>query len=293
MSLLGNNVFANPTTPLWGGGGGGGGSNFQTLNILQGGNLNIGSSVNLGTSLNFYKDVSGTLQSSLDMFYSPTGGVDSNLRLTLTDQTGGADMLQVGDLRAFGQGADPENSAAISLGNQGTADLGLRLIDGNSGTTTSTFATFASNAMDLSNVSSINGVPYFNAPGTNFSFSNYPGGTPLAEAPDYTVLNAFTFTAPANGKVYMESLGNFVSTVKGGGGNMTFAVNGTELSNAVNQFNAYDSNVNLFGMSMYQIPVSGGTVYDISSIAQCSALPPAGSDLVCTTSRMFIMFSPQ
>jgi hypothetical protein len=126
---------------------------------------------------------------------------------------------------------------------------------------------------------------------TAFDFSNQ-AGVSVAETPNYTVLNATSFTAPANGNLYLESLGNFVSTVKGGGGNLGFSINGTILSNAINQFNAYDSNVNLFGMSFYQIPVTGGVTYDISSIAQCSALPPAGSDLLVQTSRLFTSFTP-
>jgi hypothetical protein len=44
---------------------------------------------------------------------------------------------------------------------------------------------------------------------------------------------------------------------------------------------------------MYQFPVSAGLTYDISSIAQCSALPPAGADSLITSSRMFLLFTPQ
>jgi hypothetical protein len=39
--------------------------------------------------------------------------------------------------------------------------------------------------------------------------------------------------------------------------------------------------------------VSANVTYDISSIAHCSAIPPADPDVVVTSSRMFLLFSPQ
>lgn len=72
---------------------------------------------------------------------------------------------------------------------------------------------------------------------------------------------------------------------------MTFSVNGSTISNANVLFNAYNTNVNIFGTSMYQIPVTGGLTYDISSLAQCSALPPAGSDLSVVSSRLFTLYT--
>ena len=293
MSLLGTNVYANPNTPIWGqGGGGGGGSNFQTLNITEGGNLNIASSINSGTNLNFYKDLSGNTGSTFTMLYYPDVGQPSNLCLSLMNEIDRGDRLLTGDLNVAGTGTVlPGGVECLSLGKAGTGTLGMRLLDTTSNVV-STYATFASNAMDLSNVSSINGVPYFNSPGTYFDFSNHAGAG-LAESPNYTVLNSFSFTAPVDGKLYMESLGTYVSTVLGGGGLMTFSVGGSVISNANTLFNAYNTNVNIPGSSMWQIPVSGGLTYDISSIAQCSALPPAGADLNVSTSRLFLMFTPQ
>jgi hypothetical protein len=113
------------------------------------------------------------------------------------------------------------------------------------------------------------------------------------EAPDWGVLNSISFTAPVDGKVYVESLGTYVALVAGGGVSMTFAVDGTNISETPTTINAYAGNTNLFGTSMFQFPVSANVVYDISSLAHCSAIPPADPDVVITSSRMFLLFSPQ
>ena len=283
MSLLGSQVYANPTTPIWGQGGGGG-SNFQLLNITQtGGNAG---------ELNFFKDASGSAFTQLQMYPNPAG-VSGSQVLSVYDASGLADTLQVGDLQAAGTGSLPGSEPpALSLGTAGTGTLGLRLVDTDAGGVTATYATFASNAFDLSNVTSINGVPYFNSPGTQFDYSNYPGGSTLVEAPDWGVLNAISFTPPVDGKVYVESLGTYVSLVTGAGVGMTFAVDGTNITEAPTVINAYAGNTNLFGTSMFQFAVSANVTYDISSIAQCSAIPPADPDVVVTSSRMFLLFSP-
>jgi hypothetical protein len=358
MSLLGNNVYANPNTPIWGqGGGGGGGSNFQLLNITQTG----------GTpgELNFYKNVSGTSFAQLQMYPNP--GVVGTQVLSVFDASGLADTVQVGDLQAAGTGTLPgAEPPALSLGMAGTGTLGLRLVNTDVGGVIATYATvgsggwdlsnvqtingsnyppggggsyprdtsfnsitvnpsstapvamelgaigsniglygldedgnpgaefisFSASQMDLSNVTSINGVPYFNSPGTQFDFRSYPGGVPLVEAPDWGVLNAISFTPPVDGKVYVESLGTYVALVTGGGVSMTFAVDGTNISETPTTFNAYAGNTNLFGTSMFQFAVSANVTYDISSIAHCSAIPPADPDVVVTSSRMFLLFSP-
>lgn len=292
MSLLGKQVYANPSTPIWGqGGGGGGGSNFQTLNITEGGTLNIASSINQETSLIFYKDVSGTLQSDVQMYYYPPSGQPSNLCLAVFNEGQNADRLTVGDLNAAGTGTPlPGGHSCLSIGTAGTNAYGIRQL-GTSSNVVATYLDVTPNTtnMNLSNVTTINGVPYA-ASLTSFDFSNQ-GGASVAESPNFTVLNSLSFTAPADGKLYMESLGTFVSVTQFGGGTMTFAVNGSNITNANTIFNCYDSNINAFGTSMYQIPVTGGLTYDISSIAQCSALPPAGSDLVVNTSRLFTIFT--
>lgn len=257
MSLLGNNVFANPTTPLWGPQG-----SSSNLIVPPGGQI--------------------TFQGSPNQALTLTDGT-----ITTLDASGNYASSSAGEFRAY-----DNVGSYVAIGPYSTQPLGLRafLIDG---TLQNTFAQFDSGGWDLSNVLSVNGVPYFNAPGTNFSYSNYPGGSPLAEAPDWTVLNSLNFTPPVNGKVYIESLGTYVGTVLGGTTVMNFAINGVDAPVEPTKTQAYDSNINFTGTSFYSFPVNANTVYDISSIAQCSALPPAGADSVVTSSRMFLMFSPQ
>lgn len=258
MSLLFNGVYANPSTPLWTGGGGGGGSN-----VIIPANGQI------------------TFQGSPVQVLSNSGLISA------LDASGNFAPFGSSDLRAY-----DNVGSYVSLGTYSTQPLGLRAFF-DDGTLQNTFAQFDSGGWDLSNVSSINGTPYFNNPGTSFSYSNYPGGSPLAEAPNWTVLNSINFTAPANGKVYVESLGTYISTVLGGTTVMNFAINGVDASIEPTKTQGYDSNINFTGTTFYSFPVNAGVVYDISSIAQCSALPPAGADSVVTSSRMFLMFSQQ
>jgi hypothetical protein len=293
MSLLGKQVYANPTTPIWGqGGGGGGGSNFQNLTIDQGGFLLISSSVNQETQLVFNRDVSGTQYSALAMNYFPPSGQPSNLQLCLTDQSGACDNFLTGDLIAAGKGTDiGAGLTPLVLGYAGTNALGLYQQDA-TGSNVASYLYINPNTteLNLSNVKTINGVPYA-ATLTSFDFSNQAGAA-LAEAPDFTVLNSYSFTAPANGKLYMEAAANLVAATQFGGAGLGFAVGGTTITDSLTLVNAYNSNINLPAMSMYQIPVVGGLTYDISAIAQCSALPPAGPDMVVNTSRLFTVFTP-
>lgn len=262
MSLLGRQVFANPTTPIWGPQG-----TSSNLVVPPGGQITFEGSPNKALTL------------------VDTGS--GNNVLTSVDASGNYSSFGAGDLQAYdGVGS------YVAIGTYSSNPIGLRAFQ-NDGALQNTFAQFDSGGWDLSNVKSINGVPYFNAPGTTFSYSNYPGGSALAEAPNWTVLNAQSFTPPVNGKVYIESLGTYVGTVLGGTTVMNFAINGVDAPIEPTKTQAYDSNINFIGTSFYSFPVTANTVYDISSIAQCSALPPAGADSVVTSSRMFLMFSPQ
>jgi hypothetical protein len=275
MSLLGANVFANPTTPLWGGGGGSNDPN-PTFDSVTAQDLTLWNPGNIY----FYNDASGTAFSVMGI-----GGTQfSGSNVVIQKQNGQGAPVALGAVQVCGASNDIASSDLVVL----DAD-GLTREQAAGGTTT--YATFASNAFDLSNVTSINGVPYFNAPGTQFDYSNQ-AGVGLAEAPDYTVLNARQFTPPVDGKVYVETLGTYLGTVAGATCVMTLAVDGTTLSEEPTKTQAYDSNINFTNTYMYQFPVTANVTYDISSIAQCSALPPAGSDVLVTSSRMFLLFTP-
>ncbi len=276
MSLLGSQVFANPTTPLWGGGGGSNDPN-PTFDSVTAQDLTLWNPGNIY----FYNDASGTAFSVMGI--GDTQFSTSNV--VIQKQNGQGATVALGAVQVCGASNDIASADLVVL----DAD-GLTRQNAAGGTTT--YATFASNAFDLSNVTSINGVPYFNAPGTQFDYRNYPGGSPLVEAPDWGVLNAISFTPPVDGKVYVESLGTYVALVSGGGVSMTFAVDGTNISETATTINAYAGNTNLFGTSMFQFAVTANVTYDISSIAHCSAIPPADPDVVVTSSRMFLLFSP-
>jgi hypothetical protein len=276
MSLLGNNVFANPTTPLWGGGGGSNDPN-PTFESVTAQDLTLWNPGNIY----FYNDASGTAFSVMGI-----GGTQfSGSNVVIQKQNGQGATVALGAVQVCGASNDIASADLVVL----DAD-GLTRLKAAGGTTT--YATFSSNSVDLSNVASINGVPYFNSPGTQFDYRNYPGGSPLVEAPDWGVLNAISFTPPVDGKVYVESLGTYIALVSGGGVAMTFAVDGTNITEAPTVINAYAGNTNLFGTSMFQFSVDANVTYDISSIAHCSAIPPADPDVVVTSSRMFLLFSP-
>lgn len=270
MSLLGRQVFANPNTPLWGTEGPGPqDETFQTIR--------------------FTPQLPGDPVESSTIKGSSPAYANTN-RIGIFDGSGNLGPLQVGgemEVQAVGPATNAYDRMLYGYdgidyqqSNTGTSVSFLSINSGKSG-------------WELSNITAINGQPYNLLPGTVFSYSNYPGGAPIAEPPNWTVLNAQSFTAPQDGKVYVESLGTYVSTVLGGTTVMNFAINGVDAPVEAAKTQGYNSNINFIGTTMYQFPVSAGLTYDISSIAQCSALPPAGADSIVTSSRMFLLFSPQ
>jgi hypothetical protein len=264
---------------------GGGGSyptdaSFNSLNVLQGGTLNVGSSINQGTSLRFFKDVSGTSASLFGMAYS--GGNLSLCLRRLPDFR--ADQLRLGDLRSYGDGGVFSSGNSISLGNAGTGSLGIRSVDA-TGAVLGTYITFApaSNAMDLSNVTSINARP---VPVTATTFTQSNLSTRISNTP--TPLLGQTFTAPADGKLFVQAIGNFQSTVSTGttvGFNLD--VNGTPLTNTIVNASSGPNILEVITPTMTQFPVTGGTVYDISAIAFCTVT----NDWNAYSAQLFLSFT--
>jgi hypothetical protein len=205
-------------------------------------------------------------------------------KITALDASANYAPFQASELRAFD---DVGSYVSMGLTSNGFG-IATYLDDG---TLSNTLANFTSGGMELSNVTTINGFPY-SPVGTLFDFSNYPGGSPLVEAPDWGVLNTLNFTAPADGKLYVETLGTYVALVTGAGVAMTLAVDGSNVPQDPVIVNAYAGNTNFFNTYMLQFPVDGGSTYAITSVAHCSAIPPADPDVVVTSSRMFAMFSP-
>lgn len=258
MSLLGNNVFANPTTPLWGQGGGGG------SNVIP-----------PGGSLTFQ----GTPNQALTL-------TDGNI--TAEDASGNYASFSTGEVRAY-----DNVGSYVALGTYATNPLGLRAFYDNGGLQ-NTFAQFDSGGWDLSNVASINGVPYALLPATQYSYQEFPGGVDVSAAPAWGALNTLTITPPVNGKIFLQSQGSFVSQIVGGGVGMTFAINGTNISELPASITAFQGNTNVPLTNLYSFPVSANVPYTISSVAQRSVVPPEpGTDMVVIASRMFLSFSPQ
>ena len=260
MSLLGTNVFANPTTPLWGQGGGGGSNpTFQ--------------------SVSFTPATSNVASSEI------SAGFNANVGSTLVVSDGNAN---VGPLVASALYTDQVFPRVIVQGN------GIDYQQSGSGNSVF-LATVSSgsNSWELSNISAINGVPYYNLPATQYSYSNQ-GGVDVSGAPLWGPLNTLTITPPINGKVFVQSHGTFVAQVTGGGCGMTIAVNGSNIAEDPSVVNAYAGNTNVFNTVFTSFPVTANVPYTIESVAQRSVIPPEpGTDLVVSSSRMFLSFSPQ
>ena len=82
------------------------------------------------------------------------------------------------------------------------------------------------------------------------------------------MLTAQTFTAPADGKLFLQGIGNFQSTITTGTSvAVKFDVNGTEISNSYIYASCGPNILEVAPSTMAQFSVTGGTVYDVSLIA--------------------------
>jgi len=262
MSLLGRQVFANPTTPLWGTEGPGpADETFSNVTIVNNGQIT-------------FQNPAGNSVLSMD-----------GALLTVSDPSGNFAPVGTSEIRTYdGVGS------YVSMGQTSNGfGLGAYLDDG---TLQNTLATFGSGGWSLSNVTSINGVPYA-APVQAFDYQDYPAGLSLVDGPtNWTTLNTITVTPPKDGKLYMESMGRFLGTVLGGTAVLTFGVNGSNVTDPTPvALQAYDSNINFSGGSIFQIDVSGGVSYAVTSLGQCSALPPAAADVVALSTRLSTLFT--
>lgn len=127
---------------------------------------------------------------------------------------------------------------------------------------------------------------------TDYNYQLFSPPQDLAEDPQWTVLNTLNFVAPANGNVVVECLGTFVGVTTGATAVLTFFINGASLT-IPSKTQAYAGNINFINVAMDQFPVVAGQTYLIEARAQCSALPPAGADVVATSSRVLLLFSEQ
>jgi hypothetical protein len=135
--------------------------------------LTISSSINNATNLTFNKDVSGTSNSSFFMGY----GNPPELILSVLNETGYMDQFAVGNLRAYGNGADPNGTRWLNLGLNTSSQVGLTYMDGINPDLA--LLEVVSNAANLSNVARIDGAVHFATIGPTgcdlFNISNING----------------------------------------------------------------------------------------------------------------------
>ena len=159
MPVNPNFTNANATTPFYSSGGGGSGSNatFQTININEGGSINLGSSLNAGTYLTFDRDVSGTTGTSFGMgYYLATSG-PSNLVVSLVDQAGNMDRFRLGDIAISGAGSAIYSATnTLQIGTAGTGVFGSRLVNPVNGSILAKLQDLNGTEQSLYNLSTIN-----------------------------------------------------------------------------------------------------------------------------------------
>jgi hypothetical protein len=148
-----------PTGPAGSGGGGTGtyplDASFNNVLINEGGALTISSSINNATRVFFNKDVSGTSNSSFFMGY----GTPPELILRVIDENGYMDQFAVGNLRAYGNGADTNGTKWLNLGLNTSSQVGLTYMDGINPDLA--IIEVVSNVANLSNVARIDGAQHF------------------------------------------------------------------------------------------------------------------------------------
>jgi hypothetical protein len=217
MSLLGSQVFANPTTPLWGQGGGGSYPRDASFNSI------------------------------------------------VIDPSGIASPLSIG------------------AGTGGTT-LGIRRDEEGKETD---YIIFAPNAteMTLSNVVSLNGGP---VPLTVTEFTSSFTSAGIDALPG-TVMASQTFTAPANGKLLVQAIGNFQSAVTTGTSlGFQIDVDGSTISNSIVNASCSTLILDVITPTMAQFAVTGGSVYDISAVAYSAT---SSGDWNGISGQLFLSFT--
>jgi len=311
MSLLGKQVYANPTTPIWGQGGNvGPNPTFNSVTFIAQGPPFVSTGIetteldSLGSAVSIV-DVSGNLGPlAASSFYAePPVGFGARVAYkndridfenasqvayslaTVNNTSNGWNLSNISTINGSNYppsgGSYPRDASfnsvtvnptggpnPIGFGLGGTATIGIRQLD-EDGNPAADYITFSpsSSQMDLSNVNSINARP-IPLTVTNFAQSNIYVPLP-AGSPGVTLLG-LTFTAPTDGKLFIQGNGTFQSTVTTRTQvGFLFDVNGSTLSNSfvIAACAANAQFTETVVPTMTQFSVTGGTVYDISAIA--------------------------
>jgi len=309
MSLLNTAVYANPTTPVWGQGGGvGPNPTFNSVTFIAQGPPFVSTTLEtteldgLGSAVSVV-DASGSLAPMVaGSFYAePAAGFGARVAYkkdridfenasavpyslaTVNGSSNGWSLPLVSSLTVIEPGG---GSLPIGFGAAGTSTIGIRQLDedGNPGADYITFSPSTSQ-MDLSNVNSINARPI---PLTVTNFTQAYSSPPIASFPG-TVMAAQTFTAPADGKLLIQGIGNFQSTITTGTSvAVSFDVNGSTISNSYIYASCGPNILEVAPSTMAQVSVTGGTVYDVSLIAFSST---SSGDWNGIAGQLFLSFT--
>lgn len=123
----------------------------DSLTVNQGGEIVIGSPINQNTNIVFYKDVSGTTSTLLQMGYNVPGSSPAQLNVSLLNETGLFDTLQCGTVQAYGPTQYGAATPSLGLGQLGS-NVGLALKNGGTGVITP-FMSLSGSTMSISNTS--------------------------------------------------------------------------------------------------------------------------------------------
>jgi hypothetical protein len=277
MSLLGSQVYANPTTPLWGGGGGSNDPN-PTFESVTAQDLTLWNPGNLF----FYNDASGTAFSVMGI-----GGTNfSTSNIVVQKQNGQGATVALGAVQVSGAGNDIDSASLVVLDASGLSRL-----------TTGGNASFislapASDEMDLMNVVTINGAPYPPAlpaptptyPSNRFTTQNNAGASVTSSG--INVVGLY-WEAPANGRVYVNCVCSFTNTSLGTPeGLLTVAANlvvgdGTSIP-------VPPVGLNTSASAQWEFGVQAGVAYDFVG----TAVATNTGDYAANIATIFISFIP-
>jgi len=274
MSLLGNNVYANPNTPLWGGGGGSNDPN-PTFESVTAQDLTLWNPGNIY----FYNDVSGTAYSVMGI-----GGTNfSGSNVVVQKQDGKGATVGMGAVQVCGASNDIASADLVVLDASGLSRL-----------TTGGNASFislapASDEMDLMNVATINGAPYppsapATYPSNRFTTQNNSGASVTSSG--INVVGIY-WEAPANGRVYANCVCSFTNTSLGTPeGLLTVAANlvvgdGTSIP-------VCPAGLNTSASAQWEFGVQAGVAYDFVG----TAVTTNTGDFAANIATLFISFIP-
>jgi len=163
--------------------------------------------------------------------------------------------------------------------------MGIRREEDGKETDYITFAPAASE-MTLTNVVSINSLP---VPFTLTAFNQSNLGNFPIDNTTTTPLLGTSVMAPADGKLLVQSVANLVCRASSNT-NAVFllSINGTDDINTTMNISADMVNTDTIVTTMAQYPVTGGTLYDCSAVAQSLVGP---TDWVANNTQIFLSFT--